>query len=412
MVPGLRPAPLVFALFSISIILGLLLLSRDTYQPLHLLETDNFPVFADDMDIDSLIVAAGRQAAFLTRQDPEKLIAFGSDSYDTRWLLFSVQHFLKKLQQKPETKELNRFLQENYHLYQAGGRRAGKGNRRMLVTGYYEPVFAGSLRKSPPFLYPIYSPPKSLITLSREDGTKTVGRYDDQKNFVPYWSRAEIENQQLLDGYQLAYLKDPFDAFLLHVQGSGKIQLADKSILSVRFAGSNGLGYNSVGKLLVDENIMTLKEVNVPAIRRYLEEHPREVKRILQHNPRFIFFSWGDSGPPEGSSGERLTSGRSIAMDTSVLPAGTIGYLVSRRPEVDSLGKIAGWKKLNRFVFPQDSGAAIKGTGRVDLFWGSGNYAELAASHMKEEGALYFLVKKGYLGSNKAAPATGNSTEH
>ncbi len=368
-------------------------------QPLHRLELQDHPFFADDMDLDSLIESTKHQVAYLKRQNPKENIAFGTESFDNRCLLLSAQELLEKLKQRPDGKELNRFLHENYLVYQAGGRANLRG-RQMLVTGYYEPTFSASLTKNSTFLYPIYSSPKSLVILPVGDNKNKIGRYDKNNTFVKYWTRAEIENRNLLQGNELAYLQDPFDAFLLHVQGSGKIQLPDRSVRSVRFAGSNGLGYSSIGKLLVDEKIMTLEEVNIPAIRNYLQNHPEQRRRILQHNPRFIFFTWGDTLSPRGSIGETLTPGRSIAIDSSALPGGTIGYLVSRRPEVSHDGTISGWIQLNRFVFPQDSGAAIKGTGRVDVFWGNGKYAEIAANYMKEEGKLYFLVKKAAQLSN------------
>ena len=369
-------------------------------QPLHRLAEIEGPLFADDLDIDSLIKSARHQVAYLQKQDPAQVIGFGADFYDNRWLLLSIQEFLAKLQHDPDNRELNRFLKENYLVYQAGGRTKSR-DQRMLVTGYYEPIFAGSLTKKPPFLTPIYALPKSLVILPTADGRKNIGRYNKDHTFVKFWSRAEIENNNVLHGEELAFLQDPFDAFLLHVQGSGRIELPDKSMRSVRFAGSNGLGYKSIGKLLVDEKKMTLEEVNIPAISAYLHDHPKQQQRILQCNPRFIFFSWGDSLPLKGSSGEPLTPGRSIAMDTTALPGGTIGYLSSRRPVMAGDGTVTGWVPLNRFVFPQDSGAAIKGTGRVDIFWGAGSYAEVAANHMKEEGALFFLVKKGYPGVGK-----------
>lgn len=402
MILRFRPfVPFIILLSLFAAALVYLLITRDNYKPLHNLAQQEIPLFDDDMDIDSLIESSKRQVAYLERlerQAPGKKITFGSDSYEKSWLLRSVQEFLAKLQQNPDREELSRFLRENYLVYQAGGRPKQR-RRSMLVTGYYEPLFAGSLISEPPFLTPIYSPPQSLVVLPTGDGKKKIGRYDRTNTFTDYWSRAEIENNNLLKGNELAFLQDPFDAFLLHVQGSGRIQLPDKSVISVRFAGSNGLGYNSIGKLLVDEKIMPLEEVNIPSIRAYLRQHPEQQQRILQHNPRFIFFTRGDANPPRGSSGEILTPGRSIAMDASSLPGGTIGYLTSRRPVFDGNGTITSWVPLNRFVFPQDSGAAIKGTGRVDIFWGNDNYAEHAANHMKEEGQLYFLVKKGYPGN-------------
>jgi membrane-bound lytic murein transglycosylase A len=398
MYPRAHPLALVVFLLSIFAAAGPdMPAAGDVYQPLHRLAETDFPLFVDDMGIDSLIEATTRQIAYLRKQEPGKDIIFGADRYDIRWLLHSAGELLAKLQQQPEGKELNRFLHENYIVYQAGGR-PGLPGRRMLVTGYYEPLFSGSLTREPPFLHPIYSPPESLVVSRDREGQSSIGRYNHNNSFVPYWTRAEIENNQLLRGHELAFLKDPFDAFLLHVQGSGRIQLPDQSLRSVRFAGSNGLAYNSIGKLLVDEKIMKLEEVSVPAIRTHLRRHPEQLQRILHHNPRFIFFSWGDNLSPKGSSGERLTPGRSIAIDVLALPGGTIGYLVTRRPVADRDGNITGWKPLTRFVFPQDTGAAIKGTGRVDLFWGSGDYAEFAANHMKEAGKLYFLVQKGYPG--------------
>jgi membrane-bound lytic murein transglycosylase A len=373
--------------------------TRETYRPLYRLNPQNVPNFYDDMDFDSLINCAKHQIAYLERQEPGKNISFADDLYDNRWLLLSAKELLSQLLHNPGREELNRFLKENYIVYQAGGR-TGKGFRNMLVTGYYEPVFSGSLTRKSPFLTPIYAPPKSLVSL-RDNKKTRIGRYSRDGRFVNYWSRAEIENNNLLKGYELAFLSDPFDAFLLHVQGSGRIRLPDNSVRSVRFAGSNGLDYRSIGKLLVDEKIMPLEEVNIPAIRKYLQEHPEQQQRILHHNPRFIFFTWSDTLSPKGSSGEELTPGRSIALDTSALPGGTIGYLVSRRPVLDADNAIRGWKPLSRLVFPQDSGAAIKGTGRVDIFWGNGHYAEVAANHMKEDGQLFFLVKKGYPGTRE-----------
>ena len=265
----------------------------------------------------------------------------------------------------------------------------------MLVTGYYEPIFKGRYNRQPPFLTPIYSPPPSLVTLPGVNQEPLVGRYDPDSQFVAFWSREEIEtSSELLKGNELAFLEDPFDAFLLHVQGSGKIQFPDKSIRSVHFAASNGHKYQSIGKLLVAEKAMALDAVTIPAIRAYLQQHPEQQQRILHSNPRYIFFNWGDERGPVGSSKEVLTPGRSIAIDSTALPEGTIGYLVSRTPLAGENGQIAGWKPLTRFVFPQDSGAAIKGTGRVDIFWGNGKNAEFAAHHMKEEGKLYFLIQK------------------
>jgi membrane-bound lytic murein transglycosylase A len=240
----------------------------------------------------------------------------------------------------------------------------------------------------------LYSVPEQLI--KRKDpatGKTRVGRADNKGNLVPFWSRREIDGDGILKGDELVYLKDPMDAYMLHIQGSGRVRLQDGSIRSIHYGASNGRGYKSLGKLFVDRKIMKLKEVSIPAIRAYFDEHPEDITQMLYHNPRYIFFKWGDDKGPRGSIGEILTPGRSIAIDHDTFPAGAIGYLVSKKPVLDKSGSIESWITFSRIVFPQDSGSAIKGPGRVDLFMGNGQYAETAASHMKEEGKFYLLIQ-------------------
>ena len=141
---------------------------------------------------------------------------------------------------------------------------------------------------------------------------------------------------------------------------------------------------------------MTLEEASIPSIRSYLQTHPEEQKAILHHNIKFIFFNWALDGDPVGSLGEQLTPGRSIAIDPSVLPQQTLAFMISRRPVLDQSGNIIDWIPMQRFVFPQDTGSAIQGSGRADLFWGNGTYARKAAGSMKEGGSLYFLVKNSF----------------
>jgi len=364
-----------------------------TYLPLYHIEPDEAPEFLDDMSYHSLLPAAQEHAAYLRGKVNHKFTTLDEVTYSTEWLLESLHELMEKINENPSPDELQNFILANYDIYQAGGREDRK-RRQMLVTGYYEPLFDGSLTKIEPYVYPLYSPPDDLVKQeSKDENQARIGKITDNK-FTSYWTRAEIETRNIAKGYELAYLKDPFDAFLLHVQGSGRIKLRDNSIRAIRFASSNGLEYNSIGKLLVDQKKIPLEEVTVPAIRDYLRQHPEQLQQTLHHNPRFIFFNWGDNRGPRGSSGAVLTPGRSIAIDNLTLPDGAIAYLSTKKPVINQQGEIIDWTELNRFVFPQDSGAAIKGAGRVDLFWGYGNYAELAASHMKENGKLYFLVKK------------------
>ncbi|BHH82167.1 murein transglycosylase A [Desulforhopalus sp. 52FAK] len=366
----------------------------DPYKPLHKVSAPS-PLF-DDMDSASLLAVIERQKHYLEKLPSGSTYPIGEYSVTNDWLLTSLLELRSFLKTGPSEKELENFLTNNYEFFQAGGRK-NKWGRKMLVTGYYEPLFKGSLTPTPIYTYPLYSPPKSLVKQIDSQQKTVIGRYDETNHFTSFWSREEIETALHLAGNELVYLKDPFDAYLLHVQGSGKIQFPDGSIRSIGFAGTNGLEYKSIGKILVDTNIMKLADVNIPAIRKYLEDHPSERIPLLHQNPRYIFFRWGDNKGPRGSLGEPLTAGRSIAIDPKSLPTGTIAYLHTMKPVLGDDQEIVSWEPMKRLVFPQDSGSAIKGTGRVDVFWGNGVYAETAANHMKHPGKLYFLIKKGVI---------------
>lgn len=356
---------------------------------------DQIPSLLDDMDHKSLIAAATRHLRYLKTLSAGTVVRLGTEVCSHDCLLESMETFLEILKQKPSPSELELAVRENFNLYRAAGRDKG-GKGKMLITGYYEPLLEGSLSKCAPYIHPLYAPPDSLLCYrDPATGKKTTGRQDAAGAKVPFWTRAQIETGKLLAGNELVYLKDPVDAFVLHVQGSGKIRFRDGSLRAIQFAATNGLEYKSIGKLLVDEKKMSREEATMPSIRHYLEQHPDEQKRILHHNPRFVFFQWNKKKEsPTGSLGLVLTAGRSIAVDPDTLPTGLMAYLVSQKPVLDGEGQLLQWEPMQRFVLPQDTGAAIKGAGRADLFWGNGIYAEMAAGNMKEQGQLYFLVKK------------------
>ena len=347
------------------------------------------PLFLDDAGLHDMRTAVEQSiAAFTIKNDIEMC----GRIYSAGRLRTSLEIFLNGVSNYTNEADFQRFIFENFSICQSQGH---DGVGEMLVTGYYEPLVAGSLEKKEPYLYPLYQVPADLVVT----GKKEVGRLKDGR-LVPYWSRSEIENSDLLAGNEIIYLADPVAAFTLHVQGSGRIRLPDGRVCAVGFAGSNGRQYRSIGKLLVDRGVMTLSEVTMPKIVAYLHEHPGEVKNILHYNDRYIFFRLSSvsastpRGGPVGSLGKPLTAGRSLALDKRCFPVPMVGYLETEAPSFDESGQLAGWKPLHRFVVNQDSGAAIKGPGRVDLFYGSDEYAEKAAGVMKQGGKLYFLILK------------------
>ncbi len=355
-----------------------------------------YPLFIDDADKQSLVTAINRQLEYLRKFPADKTITIGRKSFVYADLVASLQTFRDIASTNPSPFELDEIIKEHFNVYQADGRRSGK-QKSILLTGYYEPLFDGSPIKKEPFVHPLYQVPETLvIRKNNATGTDSVGRVAPDGAFLPFWSRKEIEQNRRISGNELVYLRDPLDAYLLHVQGSGRVRLTDGTTRAVHFAGSNGLTYSSLGRLFVEENIMPVSDVSIPSIRNYFTKHPEQMERMLHNNPRYIFFKWGGDDGPRGSLGTILTPGRSVAIDHSIFPSAVIGYLVSRRPLLNPDGSIAQWQQFSRFVLPQDSGSAIRGAGRIDLFWGAGHYAETAASHMKESGQFYFLIKKQF----------------
>lgn len=262
--------------------------------------------------------------------------------------------------------------------------------KKVMITGYFEPMLEGALERDEQFRYPIYSVPSDLV---QRDGE--VGRLIEER-LTPYWTRAEIEEQNLLAGQELVYLNDPVEAFILQVQGSGRVRLRDGSVRRIQYAAKNGRPYSSIGKYLAERGAMRLNQVTLPAISAYLSAHPEEIKDVLQHNESYVFFRWGDSEQcgPLGCLGEPLVPNRSVALDRECFPPGVPALLVGRKPKFNAQEKVVGSAKLQRLVFSHDSGSAIRGPGRLDLFLGYGPKARATAGVLKGQGRLYFLLKK------------------
>ena len=350
-------------------------------------------LFQDDLGYESLGPAIDRSVHYLRQLPAEKTFVLCNEEYTVSWLIESLLAFQRIIAEKPSPQGLTALVKKEFILCQAQGRGDGQG---IFLTGYFEPIFKASLTKTAIYRYPLYRTPPDLVSIPGiKKGEKQAGRMENG-SLVPYFTRAEIEKGRLLAGQELVYLADPVEAFILHIQGSGRIQLADGSLRRMQFAAKNGHGYRSIGRLLVEKGVMRKEEATMPRIVRYLKEHPEEQESILHSNESFVFFRWGDDSAagPLGCLGEPLTPGRSVALDQECFPPGGLAFLTTRKPRVDASGGIIGWEPLSRFVVNQDSGSAITGPGRLDLFWGAGPYAEAAAGNMKHPGALYFLVKK------------------
>lgn len=302
--------------------------------------------------------------------------------------------FREILQSTTDDAEIDRQIRENFLFWELERENSSSS---ILLTGYYEPILEGSLEPEGEYRYPIYQRPDDLVDLP-PDGLSPgrVARMEEGRE-VPYFSRREIDTEGVLQGkeLELVWLKDPWERFVLHIQGSGQIRLPDGDTLRVGYAASNGRPYRPIGRYLIDQGFLDEKDISIERIREFIQNNPGRAEEIFHYNERYIFFRLlPDSEGPHGALGVPLTPGRSIATDLTIFPPGALGYLVSRQPEVDESGRVVGWKPVRRFVLNQDTGAAIKGPGRVDLFFGSGQRAGTAAGEMKEEGKIYFLLAK------------------
>jgi membrane-bound lytic murein transglycosylase A len=345
----------------------------------------------DDLDRPGLVAALTRSLTYLEALPPATRFPLESGELPVSRLIDSARHLRQLVQGPLDGEMLMRRINEEF---MAIGRYpdANDPEQRLLVTGYYQPIFAGSLHRQSPYLYPLYRLPPDLVVRSQEGRGPSIGRLVDGR-LVPYWTRREIEQGNLLQGLELAWLRDPFDVFTLHVQGSGIIQLPDGSVRGLRYAQKNGHPYTSIGRYLVETGQMELAEVTMDSIRAYLNRHPHQHRQILEQNNSYIFFDWGSPDGAIGNINRPLTPGRSVAADQCWYPPGSILFLQSRRPVMER-GAVSGWQPIRRLVTVQDTGSAIKGPGRIDIFWGRGEQAGLEAGQMKEKGEVALLLRR------------------
>ncbi|MEJ5357043.1 MAG: MltA domain-containing protein [Desulfobacterales bacterium] len=356
------------------------------------------PRFGDDLAFAGLEEALARGIAWMKRQPPGRLFDFGSERYPASHLVGSLERFRDLIASSPSADAFQANLEKEFRCYRASGR---DGAGEVLFTGYYEPILAGRRAPDAEFRHPLWGRPDDLITVDLGEfhekyrGERIAGRLEGTR-LVPYPERREIEEQGLLfdRARPLAWVRDPLELFFLHVQGSGRIELEDGETLRVGYEASNGRPYRSIGRLLIEEGKVPREEISLAAIKRYLRAHPEEIGRVLSFNPSYVFFRLVPEGPI-GSLGVPLTAGRSLALDRRLFPEGAIAFAVSRKPAPGDPSPLPPfWREMRRFLLVQDTGSAITGPGRADIFWGGGPEAETAAGHLNHPGELYFLLLK------------------
>ncbi len=291
---------------------------------------------------------------------------------------------------------IRRYFEQQFSAYQV---LAAEGETKGLVTGYYEPLLHGSRLRDERNRYPLYAPPDDLLTvelaeLYPELKDKRVRARIEGKRVLPYWPRTDIEaGKAAVAGKELLFVDDAVEAFFLQIQGSGRVQLPDGSIVRVGYADQNGQPYHSIGRILVDRGDLPLDKASMQGIKQWGRDHPDALPALLAANPSYVFFREVPPNPtavidgPLGALGVPLAAGRAIAVDPRFIPLGAPVFVATTWP--------LSSRPLNRLMLAQDTGGAIRGPVRADWFWGFGENAAQQAGRMKQEGGMWLLWPKG-----------------
>lgn len=290
---------------------------------------------------------------------------------------------------RPDGEGARRFFETRFLPYQL---LQPDGGNEGLATGYYEPQLRGSRTATARYRHPLYGVPDDLLAVDlpafgiEGKEPRLRARLDD-KRVVPYFDRAQIEaGLAPVRGREIAWVEDPIELFFLQIQGSGRIVLEDGGVLRVGFADHNGHPYRSIGRLLIERGELTPDRASMQGIKAWVQQHPEQLRAVLNHNPRYIFFRELPAGlsGPLGAQGVPLTAQRSVAVDPRFVPLGAPVYLATTWP--------LSTKPLNRLMLAQDTGTAIRGAVRADFFWGYGDKAGREAGRMKQVLRMWVLL--------------------
>jgi membrane-bound lytic murein transglycosylase A len=288
---------------------------------------------------------------------------------------------------------LRRFFETSFTPYAVVN---SDGSAEGTITGYYEPLLRGSRKPSPQYRFAVFAVPDDLLVLDLGEvypdlkNLRLRGRVDGRR-VVPYYSRADIEaGKGGAAGREILWVDDAVDLFFLQIQGSGKVVLDTGELVRVSYADQNGYPYRSVGRLLVERGELTLDQASMQGIKAWGNRNPDKLPELLNSNASYVFFREQPvtENGPSGALGVPLTPGRSLAIDPRAVPLGAPVFLSTSWPN--------STQALNRLTMAQDTGGAIKGAVRADLYWGSGDDAGAQAGRMRQSGRMWVLLPNGF----------------
>jgi membrane-bound lytic murein transglycosylase A len=288
----------------------------------------------------------------------------------------TLQRFQTLVKQARSPQELQTAVQREFRFYQSVGH---DGQGTVHFTGYFEPTYTASRQRTAEYRYPLYRKPRNFSNWAK-----------------PHPTRAQLEGkdglgtQSQIKGQEILWFRDRLEPYLVQIQGAAKIQLTNGQRISIAFDGNTDYPYVSIGKELVKDGIFQPGELTLPVLIDYLKKNPSALEKYIPRNNRFIFFREASAtAKATGSLGQPVLPERSIATDKSLMPPGALAVLMAPIPN-RNLQK----ETVSRYVLDQDTGSAIKGPGRVDIFMGTGQLAGDRAGLMSDDGQLYYLLLK------------------
>ncbi len=318
-------------------------------------------------DRDELLPAVEQSIEFMKRKSAAHFFPIEGVSHERA--LASLERFRDLLSKSTSAEEFARALDVEFQVYKSAGW-DGKGGGA-LFTGYCTPILDGRLKSDATYRHPLYALP--------------LGRKTDA-GVEPYPERRAIEASAMLEGkgLELAWLKDPLDAYIAHVNGSAFIRLENGELYRLGYAGKNGRPYTSLGQELVKDKKLAKDSVSLATIRAWARDHPGEVESYLARNASYVFFTKID-GNPRGSLNVPVSAGRSLATDKTLFPRGSVVWVEGRTG--------GNWeaREFHRFLLDQDTGGAIRTAGRADVYLGIGPDAEKISGATRVEGQLYYF---------------------
>jgi membrane-bound lytic murein transglycosylase A len=292
----------------------------------------------------------------------------------------SLKRFRQLLLTTTSANALQAAIEREFVFYQAIGK---DGQGTVAFTGYFEPVYVASRSPTVTFRYPLFRLPPDFANWTKPHPTRFQLEGANGLQFQNRW----------LKGLELVWLRDRLEAFLVQVQGSARLQLTDGSTMTVSHAGTTDYPYTGIGRELVKAGKFKLEELTLPLLTQYLTDNPADRDVYLPRNNRFVFFKQTGGAAAIGSLGVPVTAERSIATDKTLFPPGAMALIQTQIPYPNAANQLEK-RFVNRYVLDQDTGGAIKGAGRVDLFMGTGQLAGDRAGLINASGSLYYLLLK------------------